>query len=190
MIKIGEKVNNFEMAAYQNGKEIKIRLSDYAGKWLILIFYPADFTFVCPTELEEAANAYDEFKKLDAEVLSVSTDTVFVHKAWHDASPAIGKIKFPMAADPTGNLCREFGTYIETGGDAGLSLRGSFIIDPEGILKTIEVHDNSIGRSAKELLRKLQAAIFVRGHKGLVCPASWEPGKDTLEPGMDLVGKI
>ncbi len=190
MIKIGEKIKDFEFAAYQDGKEIKIKTSDYAGRWLVLIFYPADFTFVCPTELEEAANAYSEFKKLNAEILSISTDTVFVHKAWHDASPAIGKIRFPMVADPSGSLCREFGTYIEDGEDAGLSLRGSFIIDPEGILKTLEIHDNSIGRSAKELLRKLQAAVFVKEHKGRVCPASWEPGKDTLEPGMDLVGKI
>jgi len=187
MIKIGQKAPEFELDAYQADDVKKIKLTDYKGKWLILLFYPADFTFICPTELEEAANYYEEFKKADAEVLSVSTDTVYVHKAWHDVSPAIKKIKFPMVADPTGKLCREFGTYIE---EAGLSLRGSFIIDPEGSLMAYELHDNSIGRSAKELLRKLQAAKFVREHKGEVCPASWEPGKKTLKPGLDLVGKI
>jgi peroxiredoxin (alkyl hydroperoxide reductase subunit C) len=187
MIKIGQQIPDFQLEAYQNDEIKKIKLSDYRGKWLVLIFYPADFTFICPTELEEAAELYEEFKKNDAEILSVSTDTVFVHKAWHDHSPAIKKVKFPMVADPTGKLCREMGTYIE---EEGLSLRGSFIIDPDGILKAYEVHDNSIGRSAKELLRKLQAAKFVRENKGLVCPASWEPGKKTLKPGLDLVGKI
>ncbi len=169
MVKIGHKITDFELDAYQNDDVKKIKLSDYKGKWLLLLFYPADFTFICPTELEEAANHYEEFKKADAEVLSVSTDTVYVHKAWHDVSPAIKKIKFPVVADPTGNLCREFGTYIE---EAGLSLRGSFIIDPDGVLKAYELHDNSIGRSAKELLLKGQASKFVREHKGEVCPAS------------------
>lgn len=187
MIKIGQKITDFELDAFHNNEIRKVKLSDYKDKWLILIFYPADFTFICPTELEDAANYYEEFKKLNAEVLSASTDTAFVHKAWHDNSPAIKKIKFPMLADPTGALCREFGTYID---EEGLSLRGTFIIDPEGILKAFEVHDNSIGRSAKELLRKLQAAVYVREHKDQVCPASWEPGKDTLKPGIDLIGKI
>ena len=192
MIKINQKISdfeiaNFELEAFQNEEIKKLKLSDYKGQWLVLIFYPADFTFICPTELEEAANYYEEFKKLGAEVLSVSTDTAFVHKAWHDHSPSIKKITFPMVADPTGKLCREFGTYIE---DEGLSLRGSFIIDPESALKAYEIHDNSIGRSARELLRKLQAAIFVKEHKGEVCPASWNPGKNTLKPGLDLIGKI
>jgi len=187
MIKVGHKISDFELDAYQNDDIKKIKLSDYKGKWLILLFYPADFTFICPTELEEAAQYYEEFRKADAEILSVSTDTVYVHKAWHDVSPAIKKIRFPMVADPTGKLCREFGTYIE---EAGLSLRGTFIIDPDGTLKAYELHDNSVGRSAKEILRKLQAAKFVREHKGEVCPASWEPGKKTLKPGLDLVGKI
>ena len=187
MVKIGQKISDFELKAYHNDDIKTIKLSDYKGKWLVLLFYPADFTFICPTELEEAANHYAEFQKAGAEILSVSTDTVYVHKAWHDVSPAIKKIKFPMAADPTGNLCREFGTYID---EAGLSLRGSFIIDPDGILKAYEIHDNSIGRSAKEILRKVHAAKFVRENKGEVCPASWEPGKKTLKPGLDLVGKI
>ena len=187
MVKIGQQIPDMEFEAFHDEAIKKVRLSDYKGKWLVLLFYPADFTFICPTELEEAAHYYEEFKKTDAEVLSVSTDTVFVHKAWHDASPAIQKIKFPMVADPAGRLCREFGTYME---EVGLSLRGSFIVDPDGVLKACEIHDNSIGRSAKEILRKVQAAKFVREHKGEVCPASWEPGKKTLRPGLDLVGKI
>lgn len=187
MIKIGEKISDFSLDAFREEKIKKIKLSDYRGRWLILFFYPADFTFVCPTELEELAENYNELKKLGAEVLSVSTDTAFVHKAWHDNSPAIRKVKFPMAADPTGKLSREFGTYIE---DEGLSLRGTFIVNPEGILKAYEIHDNSIGRSADELLRKLQAAKFVRENKGNVCPASWKPGKKTLKPGLKLIGKI
>ena len=187
MVKIGQKVQDFEVSTYQNNDVKKVKLSDFKGKWVVMLFYPADFTFICPTELEEAANHYEEFQKAGAEILSVSTDTVYVHKAWHDVSPAIKKIKFPMVADPTGNLCREFGTYID---EAGLSLRGSFIIDPDGVLKAYEIHDNSIGRSAAEILRKVQAAKFVRENKGEVCPANWKPGGKTLKPGLDLVGKI
>ena len=187
MVKINQKVLDFKLEAYHNDKIKTINLADYRGKWIIVMFYPADFTFVCPTELEEMASLYDGFKKLNAEVFSVSTDTVYAHKAWHDQSPAIKNVNFPMLADPTGNVSREFGVYIE---EEGLALRGSFIINPDGILKAYEMHDNSIGRSAKELLRKIQAAMFVEKHKGQVCPASWEPGSDTLKPGLDLVGKI
>jgi len=187
MIQIGQKIEDFTTEAFHDGETKKINLSDYKGKWVIMLFYPADFTFVCPTELEEAANLYDEFKKENAEILSVSTDTVFVHKAWHDNSPTIKKIKYPMIADPSGKICKQFNTYLP---EEGLSLRGSFIIDPDGILKAIDVHDNSIGRSSEEILRKLQASKFVRENKGLVCPASWKPGSKTLKPGLDLVGKI
>jgi peroxiredoxin (alkyl hydroperoxide reductase subunit C) len=187
MIKIGEKIPEIEFEAFHENEIKKFKFSDFKGKWLLLLFYPADFTFVCPTELEEAAENYNEFQKLGAEIISISTDTVFVHKAWHDTSKAINKIKFPMAADPSGKICREFGTLIE---EEGISLRGSFLIDPDGILKAFELHDNSIGRNIKELLRKMQAAKFVREHKGKVCPASWQPGKETLTPGLDLVGKI
>ncbi|PIP73729.1 MAG: peroxiredoxin [Candidatus Lloydbacteria bacterium CG22_combo_CG10-13_8_21_14_all_47_15] len=189
-IRIGHEVPDMEIEAFHENKIKKIRLSDYRGKkgkWVILFFYPADFTFVCPTELEEMADHYNEFKKAGAEVLSVSTDTVFVHKAWHNDSKAIKKIKFPMLADPTGNLSRMMNVYID---EEGVAFRGSFIIDPEGVLQAIEVNSNDIGRNAKELLRKLQAAKFVREHGGQVCPASWEPGGDTLKPGLDLVGKI
>jgi len=196
MVRVGHPVPDFEFEVYQKEAIKKIRFSDYKGKWVVLFFYPADFTFVCPTELEELADCYGDCKDLDAEIISVSSDTVFAHKAWHDISPAIGKIDFPMAADPAGRLSIAFGTYID--GDAlnhvedeGLSLRGTFIIDPDGILRTAEVHDNSIGRSAKELIRKLKAAQFVATHGGQVCPASWEEGRDTLEGGsLDLVGKI
>lgn len=184
---IGEEVKDFTLEVFHNEKQRTVKLSDYRGKWLILFFYPADFTFVCPTELEEMAELYPEFQKINTEVMSVSTDTVFVHKAWHDQSPAIKKIAFPMAADPTGNLSRQLGVYIPS---EGLALRGTFIIDPEGKLKAFEVHDNSIGRSAQELLRKVQAAQFVASNPGLVCPASWRPGGKTLKPGLDLVGKI
>tara|TARA_Y100000310_G_scaffold268087_1_gene280513 strand:+ start:1548 stop:2111 length:564 start_codon:yes stop_codon:yes gene_type:complete len=187
MIKIGNSIPNIEVEAFHDNDIKKIRLSDYKGKWLVLIFYPADFTFICPTELEEAANLYEEFKKENAEVLSISTDTAFVHKAWHDNSPSINKIKYPMLADPTGKLCREFGTYIE---DEGLSLRGSFIVDPDGIVKAFEINDNSIGRNTKEILRKLKAAKFVKENPGQVCPANWDSGKETLKPGVDLIGKI
>ncbi len=189
MVKIGQKVTEFELTAYNPGQDDfkQVKLSDYLGKWLVVMFYPADFTFVCPTELEDLANSYEEIKKLGADVVSVSTDTHFVHKAWHDNSEAIKKVNYLMLADSTGNVCREFGVYID---DEGLALRGTFIIDPDGVLKTIEIHDNNIGRSVKELVRKLQAAKFVRENKGQVCPARWEPGESTLKPGVDLVGKI
>lgn len=192
VLKIGDTLPELVVPAYDPVKDedTMIKLADYKGKWKVFFFYPADFTFVCPTELEEMAESHEEFKKEGAEIFSVSTDTVFVHKAWHDHSDAIKKIKYPMLADPSGNFSKLFGVYIASGGDAGLALRGTFIVDPDGVLKTIEIHDNSIGRSAKEALRKLKAAKFVREHGGEVCPASWEPGDATLKPGMDLVGKI
>lgn len=196
MVKVGHPVPDFEFEVFQNEKVKKVRLSDYKDKWLIVFFYPADFTFVCPTELEELADCYKTCIDLDSEIISVSSDTVFTHKAWHDTSKAIKKIEFPMAADPAGRLARAFGTYIEGGSvdhteDEGLALRGTFIVDPEGILRTAEVHDNAIGRSSKELMRKLQAAQFVRTHGGQVCPAEWKPGDETLKGGdLDLVGKI
>lgn len=187
MIKINEKAPEFEADAFAEGEIKKIKLGDYKGKWVVLFFYPADFTFVCPTELGELADRYEELKKLGAEVISVSTDTAFVHKAWHDNSETIKKIKFPMLADPTGKICRDYETYIEK---EGLSLRGTFIISPEGILKAYEVHDNDIGRSCEELIRKIQAAKYIREHKGEVCPMNWKPGEKTLKPGMELVGKL
>ena len=191
-LRIGDTIPELLLPAYHPAKkeEVTLKLADFKDKWKIFVFYPADFTFVCPTELEEMAEMYEEFKKEGAEIFSVSTDTVYAHKAWHDSSKAIGKIKYPMVSDPAGTLSKLFGVYISGGGDAGLALRGSFIIDPHGVLKTIEIHDNAIGRSGEELLRKLRAAKFVEEHGGNVCPASWEPGGETLKPGMDLVGKI
>ncbi|MCW1929702.1 MAG: redoxin domain-containing protein [Candidatus Kerfeldbacteria bacterium] len=188
MITINSTVPDIEVEAFHNEKTIKTKLSDYRGKWVALVFYPADFTFVCPTELQELAGLYSEFQKINTEVLSVSCDTVFVHKAWHDNSEAIKQIQFPMLADPARKMAEAFGVLIP---NEGLALRGSFVIDPDGVLKTSEIHDNSIGRSASELLRKIQAAQFVREHGGKeVCPANWKPGAKTLKPGLDLVGKI
>lgn len=186
-VSVGHIVPDFKAEAYQGNKIKKVKLSDYKGKWVIVFFYPADFTFICPTELEELAHYYSKFKKMNTEVFSVSVDTVYVHKAWHDNSAAIKKVNFPMLADPMHALCEMFGTYIP---EEGVSRRGTFIISPDRILKSIEINDNSIGRSARELLRKLQAAQFVATHKGQVCPASWEPGENTLKPGLNLVGKI
>lgn len=185
--KIDHQAPEFTARAYYQNDEKKISLSDYKGKWLILFFYPKDFTFVCPTELGDLADRYEELKKLNSEVLSVSTDTVQVHKAWFDASETIQKIKFPMLADPTHEICRKYGVLIE---EEGVALRGTYIISPEGKIKTIEIHGDGVGRSGSELLRKLQAAQFVAKYGDQVCPANWEPGKDTLKPGMDLVGKI
>ena len=200
VLTVGSKLPELSLAAYdpKSDKEIVIKTGDYEFKgkqWSIFFFYPADFTFVCPTELEEMAKLYPKFKELNAEILSFSTDTVFVHKAWHDTSDAIKQITFPMGADPSGKISYAFGTLVEGGDmpfvpDEGLSLRGTFVVDPHGILRTIEIHDNSVGRSAKETFRKLQAAQYVETHEGKVCPASWEPGKDDMEPGLGLVGKI
>ena len=187
MLRINDKVPDLEADAYYEDQIKRIKFADYRGEWMVFIFYPADFTFVCPTELEEMADLYGQFRKLGAEVFSVSRDTAYVHKAWHDTSPAIKKIRYPMVADPAAKLCEAFGTYIP---EEGLSLRASFIVDPDGYLKALEMHDNSIGRNGKELLRKLEAAKFVRDHKGNVCPASWIPGEEALQPSLDMVGKI
>lgn len=187
MLKINDKAPEFTEDAYINGEVKKISLSDYKGKWVVLFFYPADFTFVCPTELGELADNYETIKDLGAEVISISTDTAFVHKAWADATPTIGKIKYPMLADPAMRVSRAYGTLIE---DAGLSLRGTFFIDPAGVLKAYEIHDNSIGRSCNELIRKIQAAKYVEENGGEVCPMNWKPGAETLKPGLELVGKI
>ncbi|MBI2409513.1 redoxin domain-containing protein [Candidatus Kaiserbacteria bacterium] len=196
-VKVGEKVPDFEFEAYHEDKMKTMSLSGIRGKgrWTVLVFYPADFSFVCPTELEELAKLYPKFQELNAEIVSVSSDSVYVHKAWHDASEGIRQVQFPMAADPSGKIAHAFGVLIEGGEpefmvDEGFPLRGTFIIDPSGTLRAMEVNDNSIGRKGTETLRKLQAAQYVEAHKGQVCPASWEPGEDTLEPGLGLVGKL
>lgn len=187
MPKINFPAPEFTTKAFQNEEFKTVSLKDYKDKWVLLFFYPADFTFVCPTELGSLADNYETFQKLNTEVLSVSTDTEFTHKAWHDSSETIKKIKFPMLADPTGKISKDYETYIE---QEGLALRATFIIDPDGIIKTIELHDESIGRSINETIRKIKAAQFVRNNSGVVCPMNWEEGQKTLKPGIDLIGKI
>ena len=184
---INTKLQPFNATAYHNGDFVELTEKDVLGKWSIFFFYPADFTFVCPTELGDVADYYEQLQEMGVEVYSVSTDTHFTHKAWHDTSDTIGKIKFPMIGDPTGRITRNFGVMIE---DEGLALRGTFVMNPEGEIKVIETHDLGIGRSAKELVRKVQAAQYIADHDGEVCPASWQPGEETLAPSLDLVGKI
>jgi len=187
MAEINSMAPDFEEDAFIDDKIKKIKLSDYRGKWVVLFFYPGDFTFVCPTELGELADMHKEFQALDAEIISVSTDTAFVHKAWHDNSDMIKKIKFPMLADPARRVSEAYGTLIA---NEGVSLRATFLINPKGKIKAFEFHDNDIGRNPDELKRKLEAARFVSEHKGQVCPVNWKPGEKTLKPGLDLVGKI
>lgn len=187
MTMINKSIPEFTVQAFHNGEFKEISTADVKGKWSVFMFYPADFTFVCPTELEDMAKHYEELQKLGVEVYSVSTDTHFSHKAWHDTSAAIGQIKFPMIGDPTGVVTRGFGVMIE---EEGLALRGTFVANPEGIVKVEEVHDLGIGRSAKDLVRKVKAAQYVADNDGEVCPAAWEEGQDTLTPSLDLVGKI
>ena len=184
---INTKVPDFKVQAFHNGDFKTVSQNDLKGKWAIFFFYPADFTFVCPTELGDMADKYAEFQKIGVEVYGVSTDTHFTHKAWHDTSETIKKIKYPMLADPTGFLSRAFGVYIE---EEGLAYRGTFLVNPEGKIVLAEVQDNGIGRNADELFRKTQAAQYIAANPGEVCPAKWTPGKSTLKPGLDLVGKI
>lgn len=184
---INKKVSDFCVEAYHNDELKKVSLADTGNNWRIFFFYPADFTFVCPTELEDLAANYEQFKQLGAEIYSVSCDTAYVHKAWHDASETIKKIKFYMLADPTGSLARDFDVYIE---GEGLAERGTFIVNPEGEIVFYEVVQGSVGRNADELLRKLEACQFVAAHGNEVCPARWRPGNKTLKPGLDLVGHI
>ena len=184
---INTPVKPFATTGYRSGAFVDVSSDDFRGKWNVVFFYPGDFTFVCPTELEDLADRYEEFKKLGVEVYSASTDTHFAHKAWHDTSDAIKKVQYPMLGDPTTQLARNFDVLIE---EEGLALRGTFLIDPEGYIKVCEIHDNGIGRDAGELLRKVKAALYVASHPGEVCPAKWKEGAETLKPSLDLVGKI
>ena len=188
---INTSIKAFSTKAYhakdEFGEFIDITEQDLQGHWSIIFFYPADFTFVCPTELSDLADHYEQLKKLNVEVYAISTDTHFSHKAWHDSSESIKKIRFPMIGDPTGILARNFDVMIE---EEGLALRGTFIISPESKIKTIEVNDLGIGRSAADLVRKVQAAQHIEANPNEVCPASWKPGAETLKPSLDLVGKI
>ncbi len=184
---INTPIKPFSATAYQNGKFIPVTNETLKGKWAVLMFYPADFTFVCPTELEDLADFHPQFKDLGVEVYGVSTDSHFAHKAWHDTSDAIKKVNYALIGDPTQQLSRNFEVLIE---EEGMALRGTFVINPEGIIKLMEVHDNGIGRDASELLRKVKAAQYVAAHPGEVCPAKWKEGAATLTPSLDLVGKI
>jgi len=187
---INTKLPAFKAQAYHKNDFVTVTEKELAGKWSILFFYPADFTFVCPTELVDLNDKYAELQKMGVEVYSVSTDTHFTHKAWHDTSESIKQINYPMLADPNHQLASFFQVLITEGEDAGLALRGTFVIDPEGVIKTMEVHDNAIARDVTETVRKLKAAQYVASHPGEVCPAKWKEGEKTLAPSIDLVGKI
>ncbi|MPW43528.1 alkyl hydroperoxide reductase subunit C [Acinetobacter guerrae] len=184
---INTEIKPFQATAYQNGQFFDISDADLKGKWSVVFFYPADFTFVCPTELEDLADQYAEFQKLGVDIYSVSTDTHFTHKAWHDTSDAIGKIQYAMIGDPTWTISKNFEVLIEA---EGLADRGTFVIDPDGKIQIVEINAGGIGRDAQELLRKVKAAVYVYNHPGEVCPAKWKEGDATLAPSIDLVGKI
>ncbi len=184
---INSTLKPFKATAYHQGKFVDLTEASLKGKWSVVVFYPADFTFVCPTELGDLADRYSEFQQLGVDVYGVSTDTHFTHKAWHDTSETIKKVQYPLVGDPTGTLARNFDVMIE---EEGLALRGTFVINPEGQIKVAEIHDLGIGRDAGELLRKVKAAKYVAEHPGEACPAKWTPGEKTLTPSLDLVGKI
>ncbi|MAO54477.1 MAG: peroxiredoxin [Rhodospirillaceae bacterium] len=184
---INTEMKPFKAEAYKDGKFVTVSEADVAGKWGVFFFYPADFTFVCPTELEDLAENYDAFQAMGVEIFSVSTDTHFSHKAWHDTSDAIGKIKFAMVGDPTGTITRNFDVMRE---GQGLADRGTFVVDPDGVIQIMEITSEGVGRNAEELLRKVKAAQYVRAHPDEVCPAKWEEGEETLAPSLQLVGKI
>ncbi len=184
---INTEIKPFKAQAFKQGKFFEVSDDNLRGKWSVVFFYPADFTFVCPTELEDLADHYDEFQRLGVEIYSVSTDTHFAHKAWHDTSAAIGKIQYTMIGDPTGTITRNFDNMRE---EQGLADRATFVIDPDGIIQAVEITAEGIGRDASDLLRKVKAAQYVRAHPGEVCPAKWKEGEETLAPSLDLVGKI
>lgn len=184
---IQSQLQPFQAKAYHRGEFVDVSDDTLKGKWSVVFFYPADFTFVCPTELGDLADNYAEFQKMGVEIYSVSTDTHFTHKAWHDSSETIGKLQFPMIGDPTGKITRSFGVMIE---EEGIADRGTFVLDPEGHVQVVEITAGGIGRDARELLRKVKAAQYVAAHPGEVCPAKWQEGEQTLAPSLDLVGKI
>jgi peroxiredoxin len=184
---INTAVKPFKTTAYHNGKFVEFSDAHLKGEWSVVIFMPAAFTFNCPTEVEDAADHYAEFQQAGAEIYIVTTDTHFAHKVWHETSPAVAKAKFPLVGDPTHQLSRAFGVHIE---EEGLALRGTFVINPDGVIKTLEIHDNAIARDVKETLRKLKAAQHVANNPNEVCPAKWKQGEKTIKPSLDLVGKI
>ena len=184
---INKEVSDFSVQAYHKDEFKTVTKNDILGKWSVFFFYPPDFTFVCPAELEDLADKYEDFKKEDCEIYAVSCDSHFVHKAWHDASDRIKKIQYPMLADPTHVLAKDFEVYIESD---GMAERGSFIVNPEGRIVAYEVTAGNVGRNAEELFRRVQASRFVAEHGDEVCPAKWQPGADTLKPSLDLVGQL
>jgi NADH-dependent peroxiredoxin subunit C len=187
MALIGSTIKPFTATAFKEGKFVQVTDADTKGKWAVFFFYPADFTFVCPTELEDLADIYPTLQNMGVEVYSVSTDTHFSHKAWHDTSPAIGKINYYMLGDQNHTLATNFDVLRE---GQGLADRGTFVVDPEGVIQLVEITSEGVGRNAQELLRKIKAAQYVAAHPGEVCPAKWEEGEETLAPSLDLVGKI
>ncbi|MFS8483255.1 MAG: alkyl hydroperoxide reductase subunit C [Acidimicrobiia bacterium] len=187
MALLNTEIKPFKATAFHNGQFVEVTDQDLRGKWSVVFFYPADFTFVCPTELGDLADNYAEFQRLGVEIYSVSTDTHFTHKAWHEASDTIAKVQFPMIGDPTGEITRNFDVMRE---GQGLADRATFVIDPDGVIQMIEITPEGVGRNAVELLRKIKAAQYVREHPNEVCPAKWEEGDETLSPSLDLVGKI
>lgn len=184
---IGKEIKDFTVNAFHNGEIKTITKADVLGKWGLFFFYPADFTFVCPTELEDLADNYDEFQKANCEVYSISCDTEFVHKAWHDESERIAKVTYPMLADPAHVLAKQFKVLIKS---AGKAERGAFIVDPSGVIQVMQINASGVGRNASELLRLLKAAQFVAEYGDQVCPARWQPGDKTLTPSLDLVGAL
>ncbi len=187
---IDTAVVSFKNSAYQNGKFVPVSNATIHGKWSVFVFFPAAFTFVCPTELGDLADHYGEFQKMGVDIYGVSTDTHFTHKAWHDSSPEMSKVHYALIGDPAQVLAKGFDVLITEGDAAGLCLRGTFIVNPEGKIQTMEVHPDGIGRDAKELLRRVKAAQYIAAHPGEVCPAKWNEGAETLKPSFDLVGKI
>ena len=187
MTLLQHEITDFKVNAFQNNDFHEVTKQDILGHWSLFFFYPADFSFVCPTELEDLASQYDEFKKINTEIYSVSCDTHFVHKAWHEANEKIAKVQYPMLADPTGILAKDLDSYSE---ETGLAERGDFILNPEGKVVAYEVISSNVGRNAEELLRRVQASQFVYAHGDQVCPANWTPGEDTIAPSLDLVGQL
>ena len=191
VLKIGMEVPDFKLDVFDPKiayfEEITLEQLKQDCKWIILFFYPADFTFVCPTELADLAENYEKIKELGGEVISVSTDTKFVHLAWHESERLLQNVRFPMGSDPTGIVSKLFGVYDHA---TGLALRGTFIVNPEGILVSSEIHLYNVGRNSDELVRKLQANTYLAAHPVEACPAKWQPGDKTLTPSKEMVGHV
>ena len=189
MLQINTEIKPFKATAFKPGNEdfITIDSEDLHGRWNIFFFYPADFTYVCPTELEDLADNYETFQKMGVDIYGVSTDSHFCHKAWFDSSEAIGKIQYPLISDNTFVISRNFEVLRE---EEGRAERGTFVVDPDGLIKVMEITCEGVGRDAEALLQKVKAAQYIRENPDEVCPAKWKEGEATLAPSLDLVGKI